>query len=78
MSVSTLVIKELLNLSQPELYWNVIIISIDLIECVLCFQGGDLTEKIKAWKKSGRTFDESLIVAWLVQLLLAIQFIHKK
>ncbi|CAB4039759.1 Serine threonine- kinase Nek11, partial [Paramuricea clavata] len=43
----------------------------------LC-EGGDLTEKIKAWKKSGRTFDESLIVAWLVQLLLAIQFIHKK
>ena len=41
-------------------------------------EGGDLTEKINAWKKSGKTFDESLIIAWLVQLLLAIQFTHKK
>lgn len=44
----------------------------------LPFQGGDLADKITAWRKSGKTFDESLIVVWLIQLFLAIQFVHKK
>ncbi|XP_046842933.1 serine/threonine-protein kinase Nek11-like isoform X2 [Xenia sp. Carnegie-2017] len=41
-------------------------------------EGGDLNDKINSWKKAGRTFDQSLVLAWFVQLLLAIQFIHKK
>ena len=54
------------------------IIWLQNINLNFCFKGGDLTEKIHSWKKSGKMFDESLIIAWLVQLLLAIQFIHKK
>lgn len=37
-----------------------------------------MNDKINSWKKAGRTFDQSLVLAWFVQLLLAIQFIHKK
>lgn len=41
-------------------------------------EGGDLDDKIKAWKKAGKTFDESLILAWFIQLVLAVKFMHEK
>ena len=44
----------------------------------LLSQGGDLDDKIKAWKKSGKRFDESLILAWFIQLVLAVKFMHEK
>jgi len=41
-------------------------------------EGGDLDDKIKAWKKAGKTFDESLILAWFIQLVLAVKFMHER
>lgn len=41
-------------------------------------EGGDLDDKIKAWKKAGKRFDESLILAWFIQLVLAVKFMHEK
>lgn len=41
-------------------------------------EGGDLDDKIKAWKKAGKSFDESLILAWFIQLVLAVKFMHEK
>ena len=41
-------------------------------------KGGDLDDKIKAWKKAGKSFDESLILAWFIQLVLAVKFMHEK
>lgn len=41
-------------------------------------EGGDLDDKIKAWKKIGKRFDESLILAWFIQLVLAVKFMHEK
>jgi NIMA (never in mitosis gene a)-related kinase len=41
-------------------------------------QGGDLGEKIKAWQKAGKTFNESLIIAWFIQIVLAVQSMHSK
>lgn len=41
-------------------------------------EGGDLDDKIKAWKKAGRMFDESLILTWFIQLVLAVKFMHGK
>lgn len=41
-------------------------------------EGGDLDDKIKAWKKTGKRFDESLILAWFIQLVLAVKFMHEK
>lgn len=41
-------------------------------------EGGDLDDKIKAWKKAGKKFDESLILAWFIQLVLAVKFMHEK
>ncbi|XP_031552591.1 serine/threonine-protein kinase Nek11-like [Actinia tenebrosa] len=41
-------------------------------------EGGDLGEKIHAWKKAGKTFSESLIIAWFIQIVLAVQFMHSK
>ena len=47
---------------------------------IICYdsQGGDLDDKIKAWKKAGKRFDESLILAWFIQLVLAVKFMHEK
>jgi len=41
-------------------------------------KGGDLDDKIKAWKTAGKSFDESLILAWFIQLVLAVKFMHEK
>ncbi|XP_078365855.1 LOW QUALITY PROTEIN: serine/threonine-protein kinase Nek11-like [Oculina patagonica] len=41
-------------------------------------EGGDLDDKITAWKKAGKRFDESLILAWFIQLVLAVKFMHEK
>ncbi|EDV21183.1 uncharacterized protein TRIADDRAFT_30735 [Trichoplax adhaerens] len=41
-------------------------------------EGGDLDEKIKSIRKSSTTLDETLIVTWFIQLLSAVQYIHKR
>lgn len=41
-------------------------------------EGGDLDDKIKAWKEAGKKFDESLILAWFIQLVLAVKYMHEK
>ncbi|XP_072024881.1 LOW QUALITY PROTEIN: serine/threonine-protein kinase Nek11-like [Amphiura filiformis] len=41
-------------------------------------EGGDLDDKITAWKKAGKSFDTSVIMDWFVQLVLAVQHMHKR
>ncbi|XP_022106640.1 serine/threonine-protein kinase Nek11-like isoform X2 [Acanthaster planci] len=41
-------------------------------------EGGDLDDKITACKKSGRQFDQNLIMDWFVQLVLAVQHMHSR
>ncbi|XP_033626029.1 serine/threonine-protein kinase Nek11-like [Asterias rubens] len=41
-------------------------------------EGGDLDDKITACKKSGRSFDQNLIMDWFVQLALAVQHMHSR
>ena len=31
-----------------------------------------------AWRKSGKVVEESLIVTWFIQLLLAVQYMHNR
>ena len=42
------------------------------------FQGGDLDHKIIQYKKQGKTFPEPIIIEWLIQLLLAVQYMHSR
>ena len=44
----------------------------------LTLQGGDLDQKVRQWKKTGRSFDETLIVDWFIQLTTAIMYIHER
>lgn len=41
-------------------------------------QGGDLDQKIRQWRESGRSFDEMLIIDWFIQLTTAIMYIHER
>ncbi|XP_074645702.1 serine/threonine-protein kinase Nek11-like [Tubulanus polymorphus] len=41
-------------------------------------EGGDLDVQISQMNKSGKSFDETLILDWLVQLLLAVQYMHSQ
>ncbi|XP_071490539.1 uncharacterized protein [Diadema antillarum] len=41
-------------------------------------EGGDLDEKITAWKKGGKSFDQNVIMDWFVQLALAVQHMHSR
>ncbi|XP_063951532.1 serine/threonine-protein kinase Nek11-like [Lytechinus pictus] len=41
-------------------------------------EGGDLDDKITAWKKAGKKFDQNVIMDWFVQLSLAVQHMHKR
>ncbi|XP_038069703.1 serine/threonine-protein kinase Nek11-like isoform X2 [Patiria miniata] len=41
-------------------------------------EGGDLDDKITAYKKSGRQVDQTLIMDWFVQLVLAVQHMHSR
>ena len=43
----------------------------------LC-RGGDLDKIIIDHKKSKKTIPESLIVEWLIELLLAVQYMHSR
>lgn len=40
------------------------------------FQGGDLDKLIEEHKKTGRRFQEEQITEWIIQLLLALQYMH--
>mmetsp|Transcript_50930 Transcript_50930/g.146317 ORF Transcript_50930/g.146317 Transcript_50930/m.146317 type:complete len:526 (-) Transcript_50930:438-2015(-) len=39
-------------------------------------EGGDLSEKIKKMRSSGRTFPEAQVVRWFTQAILALKYIH--
>ena len=41
-------------------------------------KGGDLDEKIRQWREAGRTFEESLILDWFIQLTTAVRYIHER
>lgn len=41
-------------------------------------EGGDLDDKITAWKKAGKKFDQNVIMDWFVQLALAVQHMHSR
>ncbi|CAI8010361.1 Serine/threonine-protein kinase Nek11 [Geodia barretti] len=43
----------------------------------LC-EGGDLDQKINQWRESGRSFEETLITDWFIQLTAAIMYIHER
>ena len=39
---------------------------------------GDLDVKISERRKGGKLFDESRIITWFMQLLLAVQYMHER
>lgn len=41
-------------------------------------EGGDLDDAITATKKAGKSFDQNLVMDWFVQLVLAVQHMHKR
>ena len=43
-----------------------------------CTQGGDLDQKINQWRESGRSFEETLITDWFIQLTAAVMYIHER
>lgn len=42
------------------------------------FQGRDLDYKIQEYKEAGRTFPESQIIEWFIQLLLGVDYMHER
>lgn len=41
-------------------------------------EGGDLDDKITALKKSGKHLEESQVIEWFIQLVLAVQYMHSR
>ena len=41
-------------------------------------QGGDLDAKICQWRELKRTFEETLILDWFIQLTTAVKYIHDR
>lgn len=41
-------------------------------------EGGDLNQKIKQRSEAGKTFSESLILDWFIQLSTALKYIHER
>lgn len=42
------------------------------------FQGRDLDCKIQEYKEAGKTFPESQIIEWFIQLLLGVDYMHER
>lgn len=42
------------------------------------FQGRDLDCKIQEYKEVGKTFPESQIIEWFIQLLLGVDYMHER
>jgi len=40
-------------------------------------EGGDLDQKFKELKKKQQSLDEEQVVEWLIQILIAVQYMHK-
>ena len=40
-------------------------------------EGGDLDQRLTQLKKDNQTLDEDQIVQWLIEILLAVQYMHK-
>jgi NIMA (never in mitosis gene a)-related kinase 11 len=40
-------------------------------------EGGDLDQRIKELKKKNQALDENQVVKWLVEILIAVQYMHK-
>ena len=45
---------------------------------VLLCQGGDLDVRIQQCKKNKKTLPEGIVIEWLIQLLLAVQYMHSR
>ena len=47
---------------------------------MLCatLQGGDLDVKITEFKKKGKSFEEKTVMDWIVQLTMALQYMHSR
>jgi len=41
-------------------------------------EGGDLDVKLHHWKKTGKEVDDSVVVTWFIQLVLAVQYMHQR
>ena len=51
----------------------------NLLCLVMTFcQGGDLHKKVQERKKNGSVFSEGRVVVWLLQVTLALQYIHER
>lgn len=44
----------------------------------ILFQGQDLDYKIQEFKEAGKTFPESQIIEWFIQLLLGVDYMHER
>ena len=44
----------------------------------MTLQGGDLDGKITEYKKKGKSFDEKMVMDWIVQLTMALQYMHSR
>ncbi|CAF1063352.1 unnamed protein product [Adineta ricciae] len=40
-------------------------------------EGGDLDQRLKELKKQNRTLEEDQVIEWLIQILIAVQYMHK-
>jgi NIMA (never in mitosis gene a)-related kinase 11 len=40
-------------------------------------EGGDLDQRLKQLKNKGHRLDEDQVIAWFIQILLAVQYMHK-
>ena len=52
--------------------------SIYLSIYTVLFQGRDLDCKIQEYKEVGKTFPESQIIEWFIQLLLGVDYMHER
>ena len=46
--------------------------------CELVIQGGDLDGKVAEYKKKKTRIPEAQVVEWIIQLLLAVQYMHDR
>jgi NIMA (never in mitosis gene a)-related kinase len=41
-------------------------------------EGGDLSQRIREAKQSGRPFSEEMVLSWFVQVCLAVRHLHDR
>jgi len=45
---------------------------------MIIIQGGDLDQRITECQESGSTFTEAQITEWIIEILLALQYMHNR